>query len=172
MTTHDLQQGQRLAHRAGVLMQGELVQAGTPREIFHSPSNIRIAWFVGIKNILRGMVARQERGMAAIEVKGRVIEAVSDLPAGAQVDIYIRPEEIVLSLQGLQGSARNTLAGNVISVSLDGPLSTVVLDCGFRLEALVTAMSAAEMALRPGLQVYATIKATEVRVLPAPHNAA
>jgi len=171
MTTHDLQQGRRLAQRAGVLMQGELVQAGTPQEVFLSPGDIRIARFVGIKNILRGMVARQESGMAAVEVGDRVIEAVSDLPSGTAVDIYIRPEEIVLSLQGLQGSARNTLAATVVSVSLDGPLGTVALDCGFRLEALVTAISAQELALRPGQQVYATIKATAVRVLPA-QNAA
>jgi len=171
MTTHDLQQGQRLAQRAGVLMQGELVQAGTPQEIFRSPGDIRIARFVGIKNILRGIVARQERGMAAVEVGDRVIEAVSDLPAGTAVDIYIRPEEIVLSLQGLQGSARNTLAAAIMSVTLDGPLGTVVLDCGFRLEALITAVSAGELALRPGQQVYATVKATAVKVLPA-QNAA
>jgi len=180
LTTHDLQQGQRLAQRAGVLMQGELVQAGTPQEIFRSPGDIRIARFVGMKNILRGIVARQGSGMAAIEVKGRVIEAVSELPAGTAVDIYIRPEEIVLSLQGLQGSARNKLAATVMSVSLDGPLCTVVLDGGYtgapegtplRLEALVTAISAGELALRPGQQIYATIKATAVKVLPAPHNA-
>ena len=172
MTTHDLQQGQRLAQRAAVLMQGELVQAGTPQEIFRSPGDIRIAGFVGIKNIQRGRVALQEHGMASIEVKGRVIEAVSELSAGTPVDIYIRPEEIVLSLQELQGSARNTLAGTLISVSLDGPLSMVVLDCGFRLEALVTAVSAGEMALRPGQQVYATVKATAVKVLPVPVTAA
>jgi tungstate transport system ATP-binding protein len=172
LTTHDLQQGQRLAQRAGVLMQGELVQAGTPQDIFRSPGDIRIARFVGIKNILRGIIFRQESGMAMVEVGGRVIEVVSQLPAGAPVDIYIRPEEIVLSLQGLQGSARNTLAGAIISVGLDGPLSAVVLDCGFRLEALVTARSAMDMALRPGQQVYATIKATAVKVLPALENAA
>jgi tungstate transport system ATP-binding protein len=172
MTTHDLQQGRRLAQRAGVLMQGELVQAGTPQEIFRSPGDIRIARFVGIKNILRGMVVRQESGMAAVEAGGKLIEAVSDLPAGTAVDIYIRPEEIVLSLQGLQGSARNTLAAAVISVSLDGPLGTVALDCGFPLEALVTAISAGELGLRPGQQVYATIKATAVRVLPATENTA
>ena len=172
MTTHDLQQGQRLAQRAGVLMNGELVQMGTPQEIFRSPGDIRIAGFVGIKNILRGMVVRQESSMAAIEVKDVVIEAISDLPAGTPVDIYVRPEDIVLSLQGLQGSARNTLAGTIISVSLDGPLSTVALDCGFRLEALVTARSAMDMSLIPGQQVFATIKATAVRVLPAPGNSA
>ena len=172
LTTHDLQQGQRLAQRVGVLMQGKLVQAGTPQEIFHTPGDIRIAGFVGIKNILRGMVARQEHGMAMVEVKGRVIEAVSGLPAGTPVDIYIRPEEIVLSLQELQGSARNTLAGSIISVSLEGPLGNVVLDCGFRLEVLVTARSAGDMALRPGQQVYATIKATAIKVLPALEKAA
>jgi len=172
MTTHDLQQVQRLAQRVGVLMQGELVQAGTPREIFHSPGDIRIAGFMGIKNILRGIITRQEGGMAVVEVKGRVIEAVSELPAGAPVDIYVRPEEIVLSLQELRGSARNTLAGTIISIGLEGPLGAVVLDCGFRLEALVTARSAVEMALQPGQAVYATIKATAVKVLPAMENAA
>jgi len=172
MTTHDLQKVQRLAQRVGVLMQGELVQAGTPREIFHSPGDIRIAGFVGIKNILRGIITRQEGGMAVVEVKGRVIEAVSELPAGAPVDIYVRPEEIVLSLQELRGSARNTLAGTIISIGLEGPLGAVVLDCGFRLEALVTARSAVEMALQPGQAVYATIKATAVKVLPALENAA
>ncbi len=172
MTTHDLQQVQRLAQRVGVLMQGELVQAGTPREIFHSPGDIRIAGFMGIKNILRGIITRQEGGMAVVEVKGRVIEAVSELPAGAPVDIYVRPEEIVLSLQELRGSARNTLAGTIISIGLEGPLGAVVLDCGFRLEALVTARSAVEMALQPGQAVYATIKATAVKVLPALENAA
>lgn len=172
MTTHDLHQGQRLAQRAGVLMQGELVQAGTPQEIFHSPGDIRIARFVGIKNILRGSVSLQERGMARVEVAGRVIEAVSDLPAGTPADIYIRPEGIVLSMQGLPGSARNSLPGTVVSVSMDGPLSMVVLDCGFRLEVLVTAISAGDLALRPGQQVYATIKATAITVLPAAGNAA
>jgi tungstate transport system ATP-binding protein len=172
LTTHDLQQGQRLAHRAGVMIQGELVQAGTPQDIFHSPSDIRIAGFVGIKNILRGTVSRQEGGMAAVEVGGRIIEVVSHLPAGAPVDIYVRPEEIVLSLQGLQGSARNALDGTIISVNLEGPLGTVVLDCGFRLEVLVTARSAVDMELEPGQRVYATIKATAVRLLPALENAA
>jgi len=171
LTTHDLQQGQRLAQRAGVLMNGELVQAGTEQEIFRSPDDIRIARFVGIKNILRGIVARQESGMAMVEVGGRAIETVSELPAGAPVDIYIRPEEIVLSLRELRGSARNTLAGTVMSVSLDGPLGTVVLDCGFRLEVLITAISAGDLALRPGQQIYATVKATAVKVLPAPQNA-
>ena len=167
MTTHDLAQGQRLAGRAGVLMQGELVQAGTAQEIFYSPGDIRIARFVGIKNILRGAIARQEGGMARVEVAGRAVEAVSDLPAGTPVDIYIRPDGIVLSLQQLPGSARNSLPGTVVSVSLDGPLSMVLLDCGFRLEVLVTAISAGNLALKPGQQVYATIKATAVRVLPA-----
>ncbi len=166
ITTHDIQQGWRLAHRAGVLMQGELVQAGQPGEIFNAPRDIRVAGFVGIKNIMRGVIAWSRTGMAGVEINDRIIEAVSELPAGADVDIYIRPEEIVLSLQGLQGSARNTLAGRVKSVRVEGPLCTAMLDCGFTLEALVTARSAEEMALSEGQEIYASIKATAVKVLP------
>ena len=61
------------------------------------------------------------------------------------------------------------LAGTYSSIYIS---ATVALDCGFRLEALVTAISAGELALRPGQQVYATIKATAVSVLPATENAA
>ena len=53
MSTHDMIQGQRLADRIGVVMNGRLVQTGNPGEIFYQPGG-EIARFVGIDAILAG----------------------------------------------------------------------------------------------------------------------
>jgi tungstate transport system ATP-binding protein len=167
MSTHDMQQAQRVAGRVGVLMKGELVQVGRPGDVFYSPGNAGIAGFVGMRNLLKGDIVRNESGIAVMDVNGREIEAVSDLPAGSAVEIYIRPEDVVLSLLASAGSARNNLRCTIRSLVANGPLCTVVADCGFPLEALVTGRSAIEMGLSQGLEAYASFKASAVRVLPS-----
>jgi tungstate transport system ATP-binding protein len=167
MSTHDMQQAQRVAGRVGVLMNGRLVQAGRPGDIFYSPDNARIAGFVGIRNLLKGHVVTNESGIAMVDIDGRAIEAVSDLPAGSAVEIYIRPEDVVLSTLQSGGSARNNLHCTIRSLSSNGPLCTVIADCGFPLEVLVTDRSAVEMGLRQGQEIFASFKAAAVRVLPS-----
>jgi tungstate transport system ATP-binding protein len=46
MATHDLNQARRLANRVGVLVGGELVQVGSPEEIFERPRSEDVARFV------------------------------------------------------------------------------------------------------------------------------
>jgi tungstate transport system ATP-binding protein len=167
MSTHDMQQAQRVARRIGVLMNGQLLQVGSPGDIFYSPDNARIAGFVGMRNLLRGNIVRNEAGIAVINVEGSELQAVSDLPAASEVEIYIRPEDVVLSAAVTAGSARNSLRSTIRSLSHNGPLCTVIIDCGFPLEALVTHRSAVEMGLKPGREVYASFKASAVRVLPS-----
>jgi len=62
-------------------------------------------------------------------------------------------------------SARNRLGGRVTTVSLEGPLARVELDCGFPLVALVTAQSAADLELKPGSTVCAVIKTTALQLV-------
>lgn len=62
-------------------------------------------------------------------------------------------------------SGRNQLLGSVIEVVIDGLLAKVVLAVGSqRVTAIITADSARELALKPGDQALALIKATEVMI--------
>jgi len=167
MSTHDMQQAQRVAGRVGVLMKGQLVQVGQPGDVFFSPDNARIAGFVGMRNLLRGNIVRNESGIAVVDVDGKDIEAVSDLPPGSTVEIYIWPEEVVLSKLASDSSARNNLHCMIRSLSSNGPLCTVIVDCGFTLEVLITDRSAVELELSQGQEMYASFKASAVRVLPS-----
>jgi len=165
MATHDLSQGQRLADRIGVLMNGEILQAGEPREVFNHPKNRDIAEFVAVENIIDGVISSSSEGMVSVEVGGKVIEGISNFDPGDEVCACIRAEEITLALSKTLSSARNTFLGQIIRIVPIGPLARVEINCGFPLVALVTKRSAEELDLQSGKDVYASFKATGVHII-------
>ena len=165
MATHDLSQGQRLADRVGVLMDGELLQTGDSRDVFASPRNREVAEFVGVENIIDGTIVSSEDRVVTIDSKGRFIEAISDYATGEEVCACVRPEDITLALSQVSSSARNSFAGEITWVVSMGPLTRIEVDCGFPLVVLVTKRSAEEMDLARGKKIYATFKATGVHVI-------
>jgi tungstate transport system ATP-binding protein len=165
MATHDMSQGQQLADRIGVLLDGRLVQTGNATDIFHSPLNEEVAHFVGMENIIEGIIIANNEGIATVNIGGNAIQAVSNYPAGKEVYTCIRPEDITLALSRTQSSARNSFQAQVTQVTTLGPLSRVEINCGFRLVALVTKISAEELNLQAGREVYATFKATGVHIM-------
>ena len=88
LSTHDMIQGQRLADRIGVIMEGKLVQSGTATDIFYQPKGREIARFVGIEAIPGGIVTENMGGHAFIRVGDILFEALTDLPAGRNVSLY------------------------------------------------------------------------------------
>lgn len=165
MSTHDMAQGQRLAGRIGVLVGGELLQVGSSKDIFTLPRSREVAEFVGVENILNGVVVMNEERVVTVDVGGKMVEAISDYGKGEVVLTCVRPEDITLSLARVSSSARNSFAGEIVRVVAVGPLARVEIDCGFALVSLVTKRSAEEMGLAKGRQVYATFKATGVHVI-------
>jgi len=165
MATHDMSQGERLADRMGVLMEGKLIQVGSPREIFYNPKNVQVAQFTTRNNILKGVVSQNENGITYVDVEGKIIEGVSSFQAGERVYVCIKPEDITLSLSKSRTSARNLFPARINLMSFSGPLVEVELRCPFPLLALITRRSAEEMQLRVGQKVYASFKATAVHII-------
>ena len=165
IATHDMSQGQQLADRIGVLLDGRLVQTGNATDIFRSPQNEEVAHFVGMENIIEGLIIANNEGIATVNIGSNAIQVVSNHPAGKEVYACIRPEDITLALSSTQSSARNSFQAKVTQVTFLGPLSRVEISCGFRLVVLVTKISAEELNLQVGREVYATFKATGVHIM-------
>ncbi|KKG11398.1 ATP-binding cassette domain-containing protein [Methanosarcina sp. 2.H.A.1B.4] len=163
--THDQTEARIMADRIAIVMDGKLIQVGTPEDIFEKPVNSQVASFVGFENVLKGMVISADRGLLRIETGGAVIDASGDMEAGDQVYAFLRPENIALSKTSTQSSIRNSLQGRVTEVWILGALVRVKVDCGVPLNALITRQSAEEMDLSPGVPVYAQFKASSVHVL-------
>lgn len=165
IATHDMSQGQQLADRIGVLLDGRLVQTGNVTDIFRSPQNEEVAHFVGMENIIEGVIIANNEGIATVNIGGNALQAVSNYPAGKEVYACVRPEDITLAPIFHRSSARNSFQAKVTRVTTLGPLSRVEINCGFRLVALVTKISAEELNLQVGREVYATFKATGVHIM-------
>jgi molybdate transport system ATP-binding protein len=107
-----------------------------------------------------------ESGLARLEFGGGALEIpdVEALP-GEQVRIRVRARDVSIALVRPAGlSIRNVLAGTVVELAGDeGSSLDVRLDLhGTPLLARITRKSASELGLRPGLPVFALIKAVSI----------
>jgi tungstate transport system ATP-binding protein len=169
LVTHDRLEALRLGDRVAVMDRGEILQVGTPEEVFGQPVNETVASFVGIETILRGRVTSQTGGFAEVQIaSGERLAAASSLPIGTEVTLCVRPEEVTLlapSEIALPSSARNHFPAHVSRIVPWGAVFKVHLDCGFPLVAFVTKPSLDVLNLREGGAVIATFKATAVHVI-------
>ena len=169
LSTHDMIQGQRLADRIGVIMDGHIAQVGSLHDIFYRPKGRDIARFVGIDTMVKGVVNSNEEGHAKVSVGNTVFEVITPCRPGTQVALFIRPEEVSIALKDgdlPKTSIRNQLPGTIKKMVPFGPFIRVTIDFGSLLTALVTRRSADELSLAVGMTVIAGIKATAIHVIP------
>ena len=164
VVTHDRTEAIALGDWMAVMVDGRIRQTGPVQEVFRRPADARVAESVGVENVLPAEIAGRSGELLVLRVGHRQLECVDGGENGA-VFVCVRAEDVALARPGPQhSSARNRLAGTVVSVSIEGPLARVELDCGFPLVALITAQSAGEWGLRPGEEVSAIIKTTSVHI--------
>lgn len=166
--THDLEESLAIGDRLAVLFKGKLHQLGSVSNVFAYPNTPEVAAFVGVENIIPGVVQSRSEDLVQIKANGAIVEAVSDLKPGAHVYICLRPEDISLSNPqdgAVPSSARNRIRCQITSIISQGPLSRVQMQSGFPLSALVTRPSAREMGLAAGKEVIAVFKSSAVHLI-------
>jgi molybdate transport system ATP-binding protein len=166
VVTHDRVEAMALGDWVAVLIGGRIRQAGPVGEVFRKPADIEVAQTLAVENVLPGVVVSRESGLAAVRVGDARLECVDSGESGT-VAVCIRAEDITLApASNSVSSARNRLPGRIRSITREGPLARVELDCGFPLVAVVTAQSAEDLNLRAEEPVYAILKAASVHLLP------
>lgn len=167
--THDRTEAMRLGDRILVMLEGSPAQLGEPEEVFSSPVDERVAAFVGVENLIPGVVAEQNDGLALVNLKDAVAEVVSDARVGARVLVALRPEDVVVgpvpATPPPSTSARNRMRGRITRVTPVGSQVRLRLDCGFPLVALITRRSHEELAFKEGSPVALSFKATAAHLL-------
>jgi tungstate transport system ATP-binding protein len=166
LSTHDMIQGQRLADRIAVVIDGRIGQVGTSKDIFYHPMNRAVANMVGVENIFEGVVAANEGGLASIDVNGSSIIATTPLPKSTPVLLYMRPEDITFHVKdGVKSSARNEFTGRITKVLPMGPNARLKIDAGITLTAVITQRSYDELGLAIGKEIGLTFKASAIHVV-------
>ncbi len=165
MTTHNMSQGQRMASRLGVLINGELLQTGGVNDIFNQPQTREVAEFVGVENILNGVVEQKDNELTRIAINSEKISAISNFAVGEAVYVLIRPEIIVFSLTSEAGSARNVFKCRVNKINTVGSSVRIEVACGFPLLGVITMQAAQDLNISIGKDIYVSFKATAIHVV-------
>lgn len=166
IVTHDWAEALTLGDVMAVISAGDVLQVGTPIEVFSRPQNAEVAHAVGVETVVKGRVVEAAGGMLRVTVNGTSLTAVEGESAGPEVFVCIRAEDVVLERgHAAVSSARNHLSGTVTNVTALGALARVTIDCGFPLVAMVTRSTVEEFGLVSGLPVVAAIKAGAVHLV-------
>ncbi len=127
MVTHDAEEAVRVADRIHVMLEGRILQSGTPAELYSHPANPFVAGFFGPPNRFKGWVLAGEVSTPLGPM------AAADQADGTAVDILIRPEALHPT-KNLEGHGlcfevhriRDLGTNRVLELKLpDGPLLTV-----------------------------------------------
>ncbi len=157
LVTHDPVDAYALADRVAIIEGGRIVQAGTLAEVTAHPRSRYVADLVGV-NLISGVV-----GAGVLSTASGAQVVIADAVDGPSFAI-IRPHSLTLTRNAPTSSARNTWPATIAGVDRLGDRVRVALDGLLPLTAEITVAALDALALRPGDEVFASAKATDIEV--------
>lgn len=122
--THDQSEALTMSDRIAVMDQGNLLQIGTPVEIYEKPSSRFIAEFIGDSNLLDARITRLNGESCEVDLGiSRVVARLpqtAGLSTGSKVSLLIRPE--MVRLQSANDDEAPKMTGSVIDEVYQGSL--------------------------------------------------
>jgi iron(III) transport system ATP-binding protein len=116
--THDQQEALALSHQIAVMSEGQIVQLGSPREIYEAPQTRFVADFIGSSNFMECRVTARgsEPGLWQVDSPAGSLEVAAEeaLDVKDKLTVAIRPENVHLIEPGKEnGATGNLLEGRV-----------------------------------------------------------
>ena len=135
VVTHDQEESMTLSSRIGVMNEGEIVQIGTPTEIYEYPNSRFVADFIGSVNMFEGRIVEDEPDHVLVRSDEAgcplyIDHGVSATP-GARVWVAVRPEKMEITRED-PAQEQNCVKAVVDEIAYMGGLSIyyVVLASG------------------------------------------
>jgi len=99
--THDQEEAMAISDRIAVMKDGVIQHVGTPQEIYHRPTNIFVATFIGRTNLIDAKYDLKNKRvlMDGYAFKMEIISCKTDSP----VILSVRPEDFLMSKDLING---------------------------------------------------------------------
>jgi spermidine/putrescine transport system ATP-binding protein len=109
--THDQEEALTMSDRIAVMNEGRVEQIGTAEDVYERPDTAFVAGFIGVSNLMPGVVSSQSgtRGSVRLDAGVEVEVPVDGLSQGERCHAVVRPEKLRI-------------------VSADGPADTPAVD--------------------------------------------
>lgn len=173
MVTHDQEEAMTMANRLAVMTDGQIVQCGTPHDVYTFPNSQFVASFIGSTNIFTGRIVVDEPDHVLIEsdelMRPMYVNHGVSEPLGMEIFVSIRPEQIRV-LRDQPEDETNVGHGMVTHLAWMGSyaLYQIRLDSGKIIEASVPSIKLTQEDA-PGIddEVYITWGPDSGTVLPS-----
>ncbi|HXC42326.1 MAG TPA: molybdenum ABC transporter ATP-binding protein [Candidatus Dormibacteraeota bacterium] len=166
--THSREEVLALGERVLVMDAGRIIAQGAPHEVLSAPLLETVAQLAGFENIFDAMVesVHEDRGtmMCRLSSVDTSRSALLETPLirtqpGPRLRVGIRAGDILLAIVKPEGlSARNVIAGCVISIERRDMIVSARVDCGVEMNVHLTLAARDALQLTPGREVWLVIK--------------
>ena len=171
--THSREEVIALGERVLVMEQGRILAQGTPHEVLRAPVQESVAQLAGFENIFDATVEsiHEDRGTMLCRVTtscppgaGAGSSILLETPliradSGSRLRVGIRAGDILLAIAKPVGlSARNVIAGRLVSVEKRDMIISALVDCGVEMEVHLTFAARDALQLEAGRKVWLVIK--------------
>lgn len=170
--THDQVEALSLGDRIAVMKDGEIVQVGTPTEVYDTPANRFVGSFIGTPpmNFLPGTI-RTADGRVDVIAGGVAIPLPQDLRfvlarrSGANVIVGIRPEHIEVAMSSAEGA----IPASIVVLEPVGSHQLMTVRAG---KELLKVTVAADADAQPGQPVWLRPNPARIRLMDADNGQA
>jgi len=123
--THNQEEAMSVADRIAIIADGEMVEQGSPKEIYSNPKKKFTAEFIGEKNILKGVVVDFNKSKILVNIEKDEIEVANNnytIAKNQEISLSIKSESIQISKVSSSKSkgAKNSIAGKVTEITFLG----------------------------------------------------
>jgi len=155
--THDQEEALTMSDRIAVMNRGIVEQVAVPVEVYERPETTFVAGFIGVSNLMPGVVRSLsgDRAEVALEAGVTVSAGANGLATGERCHAVVRPEKLDVQPKGqasaISGAAQSVDGVVVSSVYLGTATQLVVeLSDGARMTVLCPNTDEAERQSLPG----------------------
>jgi ABC-type Fe3+/spermidine/putrescine transport system ATPase subunit len=123
--THNQEEAMSVADRIAIIADGEMVEQGSPKEIYSNPKKKFTAEFIGEKNILNGVVVDFNKSKILVNIEKDEIEVANNnytIAKNQEISLSIKSESIQISKVSSSKSkgAKNSIIGKVTEITFLG----------------------------------------------------
>jgi len=168
--THDQEEALVMSDRIGVMQSGNLLQVGSPQEIYEQPNSRFVASFIGDTNFIPCEVISHGDGSATVSIGNAMVLTAScdvDISDGEKATLTLRPEKVHVHTNGHNPDDDTLFQAEIIEVVFMGTdtLLTVKLHDGPSLEVLHQNMQTTAQSFHAGDTISVSWQQDSARVL-------
>ena len=123
--THNQEEAMSVADRIAIIADGEMIEQGTPKEIYSNPRKKFTAEFIGEKNIFNGKILEFTKEKIIVDIDGANIEVANNnynISKNQNVSLSIKSESIQITKDKdtKPENQKNSIKGNVSEITFLG----------------------------------------------------